>query len=61
MKNSHKSPWKYLDSILLEELRFGAVPPTFQNALAKYDPEASLLTITMDVRFNSNSAQAVVS
>lgn len=60
-KNSQKAPWKFLEGISLEELRFGAVPPTFQNALAKYDPAASLLTVTMDVRFVSNSAQAVVS
>eukprot|EP00878_Enallax_costatus_P024687 GHUV01026365.1.p1 GENE.GHUV01026365.1~~GHUV01026365.1.p1 ORF type:complete len:182 (+),score=46.65 GHUV01026365.1:397-942(+) len=59
-KNSSKAPWKFLEAIVLEELRFGAVPPSFQNTLAKYDPAASLLTITMDVKFTSNSAQAVV-
>lgn len=60
-KNSHKAPWKYLDSIAVEELSFGLVPPTFHAAQVKYDPSTSLLTLNMDVRFTSSSAQAVVS
>jgi hypothetical protein len=61
VKGSQKAPWKYLDSIEVEELRFGLVPPTLQVASAKFDPAASMLTLAMDVRFVSNSAQAVVS
>lgn len=60
-KGSQKAPWKYLDSIEVEELGFGLVPPTFQVVAAKFDPTASMLTLSMDVRFTSNSAQAVVS
>lgn len=61
-KGSQKAPWKYLDSIGVEELSFGLVPPTFQVAQAKYDPTASMLTMSVDVRFTtSSSAQAVVS
>jgi hypothetical protein len=61
VKGSQKAPWKYLDSIEVEELRFGLVPPILQVASAKFDPAASMLTLAMDVRFVSNSAQAVVS
>lgn len=60
VKGSQKAPWKYLDSIEVEELRFGLVPPNLQVASAKFDPAASMLTLAMDVRFVSNSAQAVV-
>lgn len=61
MKGGQKAPWKYLDSIDVEELSFGLVPPALQVASAKFDPTASMLTISMDVRFTSSSAQAVVS
>ena len=60
-KGSHKAPWKYLDSIGVEELSFGLVPPTLQVASAKFEPSTSMLTLSMDVRFTSSSAQAVVS
>jgi hypothetical protein len=60
-KNSQKAPWKFLDCIEVEELSFGLVPPSFQVAQAKFDPAASMLTISVDVRFTSSSAQAVVS
>jgi hypothetical protein len=59
-KNGQKAPWKFLDSIEIEGLSFGLVPPAFQVASAKFDPTVSTLTLSMDVRFTSNSAQAVV-
>lgn len=61
VKGGHKAPWKYLDSIGVEELSFGLVPPTLQVASAKFEPSTSMLTLSMDVRFTSSSAQAVVS
>jgi hypothetical protein len=59
-KNAHKGVWKFIESITLEEISFGLVPPTFQNALAKYDPEKSILHIAVDAKFSSTSAQVVV-
>lgn len=60
-KGANKAPWRYLDSIEVEEIGFGLVPPAFQVVQAKFDPTASMLTLSMDVRFTSSSAQAVVS
>lgn len=37
------------------------MPPAFQVMSAKFDPTASMLTFSTDVRFTTNSAQAVVS
>eukprot|EP00879_Flechtneria_rotunda_P003976 GHRR01004216.1.p2 GENE.GHRR01004216.1~~GHRR01004216.1.p2 ORF type:complete len:346 (+),score=112.74 GHRR01004216.1:4945-5982(+) len=59
-KNMHKAPWKYINSILVEELSFGQVPPSFQAAVAKYDPGASMLSFSMDVHYRSSGAQAVM-
>ncbi|WIA29249.1 hypothetical protein OEZ86_011757 [Tetradesmus obliquus] len=59
-KDSHKAPWKYISTISVEQLSFGLLPPTFQAAVLRYDPAASLLNVGMDVAFTSNSAQAVI-
>eukprot|EP00775_Hariotina_reticulata_P011068 gene11068-11224_t len=59
-KNAHKGVWKFIESITLEEISFGLVPPTFQNALAKYDPAKSILHVAVDAKFSSTSAQVVV-
>jgi hypothetical protein len=60
-KNGSKAPFKFLDSIAVEELSFGIVPPTFHAAAWKHDAAAAMLTLSTDVRFTSSSAQAVVS
>jgi hypothetical protein len=30
-KDSHKAPWKYINTISVEQLSFGLLPPTFQG------------------------------
>lgn len=61
VKNGTRPPWKFIESIAIEEFTLGLVPPQFQFCYARYDPVKSMLTFSMDARFNSSAAQAVVS
>ncbi len=60
-KNSARPPWRFIDSIAVEEFCFGLVPPQVQFCFARYDQVKSLLQLSLDVRFVSSGAQAVVS
>jgi hypothetical protein len=35
-KDSHKAPWKYINTISVEQLSFGLLPPTFQGTTQQH-------------------------
>ena len=61
VRNPTKKLWKVLECITVESCSLGLVPPQFQFASARYDPQARLLVFHMDARFNSSKAELVVS
>ena len=60
-KVGDKKPWKYIDAVAVEGVTFGLSPPQLQFANAKFDPSRQHLQIQLNMRFNSNGFQAVVS
>ncbi|KAG2430759.1 hypothetical protein HYH02_013598 [Chlamydomonas schloesseri] len=59
-KFATKAPWKFIESVAVEEVTFGLAPPQFQFCTAKYDPSRSYLLLTMNMHYHSSGFQAVL-
>ncbi|GBF93753.1 hypothetical protein Rsub_06085 [Raphidocelis subcapitata] len=59
-KHAARTPWRFIETIAVEEFSFGLVPPQLQFACARYDPAQQRLSFAMDAEFQSSGAQGTL-